>query len=198
MKDCLIIFYKVPELSPVKTRLASVIGQSIAEKVYLHLVDYTQNQVQRLDCKLHVYYFPEVVPIDSWSAYNVNKMQQSNGDLGNKMHTSFCDCFTLGFDKVIIIGTDCPEIKASHINEAFAALNHTDAVIGPAADGGYYLIGLKSPQLNLFTDIEWSSATVTQKTIEKLNDLSLSYTLLETLHDVDVVEDLKFMLKFLD
>lgn len=193
MTDCLLIFYKVPELSPVKTRLASVIGQVEAQNVYQKLVQHTINELLHLSCHKHVFYYPQVVEQDIWTSVAAAKHKQSTGDLGDKMSMAFKTGFQMQYKKVIIIGTDCPEITHQHISRAFEMLDSMDVVIGPAADGGYYLLGMKQPQLALFKNILWSTTSVFSSTMQVCKQEKLSYSLLETLHDIDEAEDLKYL-----
>lgn len=195
MSNCLIIFYKVPELSPVKTRLASVIGQVEAQNVYQRLVQYTQKQVSMLTCDKHVYYFPSTIENDSWDDLATEKHPQCDGDLGEKMKQAFAATFLKHYSKVVIIGTDCPELKSKHIEMAFECLSKNDVVIGPAADGGYYLLGMNRFHPKLFEEIVWSTSQVCSTTLEKCQKLRLTVGVLETLHDVDEPEDLKYLEK---
>jgi rSAM/selenodomain-associated transferase 1 len=115
---------------------------------------------------------------------------QAAGDLGERLHQAFGHAFSAGNTAVIIMGSDCPGLTAGVLRRAFAALAESDMVLGPAADGGYYLIGLSRPAPALFTDIPWSSSEVLARTLARAADLGLKTHLLGTLCDVDRPQDL--------
>ena len=118
---------------------------------------------------------------------------QSDGDLGDRMKQAFQLGFDQGCDRIVMTGTDCPAIDAGLIDRAFSILNQTDVVFGPAIDGGYYLIGLRKQVLELFSTIAWSTASVLKDSLAIVNDLNLSYELLEILPDIDRPEDLQYL-----
>jgi hypothetical protein len=120
------------------------------------------------------------------------KRKQVEGELGNKMQAAFEDCFNIGYKKLIIIGSDCYELTTEHIESAFAQLEKTDIVAGPAKDGGYYLLGMKKPNPTIFNLEAWSTANVLASTLQKCTDEGLSYYLLPLLNDVDEAEDVNF------
>ena len=109
--------------------------------------------------------------------------------MGLRMERAFQEAFQSGFKSVVLIGSDCPDRTPKIMEKAFDGLKHNDLVLGPAQDGGYYLIGLQKPQ-PLFTDIPWGSAEVFNRTLEKAQALGLKVLLLETLQDIDRPEDL--------
>jgi uncharacterized protein len=106
------------------------------------------------------------------------------------MMNAFKDVFGLGYSKAVLIGTDVPSLTEHILNDAFNKLDNNDIVIGPAYDGGYYLIGMKSIQTFLFQNIEWSTTKVLAQTISKIESHNLSYSLLPRLHDIDEEKDL--------
>jgi rSAM/selenodomain-associated transferase 2 len=115
---------------------------------------------------------------------------QGTGDLGCRMGRAFAEAFSEGVDRAVIIGTDCPEITPELICESFERLATSNLVFGPATDGGYYLIGLRRPAPELFTNIPWGSERVLEETLRLANELSLNVSLLKALSDVDRPEDL--------
>jgi rSAM/selenodomain-associated transferase 1 len=189
MKKGIIIFQKNTELGKVKTRIAQTLGKQEALEIYQVLVNYTHQQLQPIECEKLLYY-SEFIEEDfknfdkTYSAFI-----QTEGDLGQKMGDAFQNQFRDGFSKLLIIGTDCPEISAEIIQEAFEKLENTDIVIGPASDGGYYLLGLNRFIPGLFMNIPWSSEKVLSTTQSFLDENNISFALLPLLSDVDYQED---------
>lgn len=189
-KERLIIFYRNPELGKVKTRLAADIGDEKALAIYYLLSKHTRDITEKLFFDKVVYYTNFIDMEDSWDNHIYQKALQAEGDLGKKMEAAFAESFEKGYEKVCIIGTDCFELHESIIKEAFEKLDKCDAVIGPAKDGGYYLLGMKRLCQEIFYHKNWSTNTVLKKTIEDFDRLNLSYFKLEQLSDIDRKEDL--------
>jgi len=187
----LIIFIKNPVLGKVKTRLAATVGDERAMEVYHTLLAITRQVALGVDCQRQLYYSDVVDMHDEWDNDHFAKREQQGIDLGERMHRAFTASFAEGATKAIIIGSDCPDISANIINDAFDALNMHDVVIGPAEDGGYYLLGLKETIALLFTDKQWSTATVLKNTLADVERLGLSVGLLPTLSDLDNANDLR-------
>jgi len=124
-------------------------------------------------------------------------MPQSSGDLGSRMSKVFKDLFAWGYESAVIIGADSPTLPLSHLRAAFAALERNPVVLGPSLDGGYYLIGLRAPQPELFKGIAWSTNQVLSQTIERVNQLGLQVQCLEPWYDVDTVDALNFLVSHL-
>lgn len=184
------IFVKNPEIGKVKTRLAATVGDQEALKIYHHLLSYTQKVVLKVDTKKEVWYSKYVDETDLWAGELFIKKEQRGKHLGIRMKTAFQDSFLEDkHAQVVLIGSDCAELESCHINKAFEKLKSNDIVIGPAKDGGYYLIGMSKFLPSVFDDINWSTAEVLTQTIEKINTLNSSYYLLETLSDIDHFED---------
>ena len=114
---------------------------------------------------------------------------QASGGLGERMEQAFRQAFEAGAKKVVIIGSDCPELTGEMLQRAFDQLDEADYVLGPAPDGGYYLLGMKELESSVFHDIEWSTETVRAQTLEKIQAAGKSYALLPVLSDVDTEED---------
>ncbi|HLT07870.1 MAG TPA: TIGR04282 family arsenosugar biosynthesis glycosyltransferase [Cyclobacteriaceae bacterium] len=195
MKDAaLIIFQKKPESGKVKTRLATTIGDAKALATYQLLLKHTHEQVALLDAAVFVYFDKEIDP--NYLLHPRYKGAiQATGDLGQRMKTAIVEVRTSGYQRVLVIGSDCPGLQVSILQEAFSQLLNHDLVLGPAKDGGYYLIGMKKTHQELFADIPWSSADVLSKTLAIAKSLHLHVFLLPTLTDVDVYEDLDEDLK---
>lgn len=184
----LIIFAKNMVKGKVKTRLAATIGDEAAMQVYQKLVAYTAGVTSRLPCHKYVYFDAFIQEEELWKNY-FKKLQQGY-TLGDKMNNALQACFQNNYKSVVIIGTDCPQLTNSILSSAFNELNNYDVVLGPAADGGYYLIGMKEMHSQLFTNMQWSTANVCNETINRCKSLSLTYKLLPVLHDVDEEKDL--------
>lgn len=115
---------------------------------------------------------------------------QSEGDLGARMHAAMVDTFAWGFDRVLLIGSDLPTLPTAHLVDAMQALERAPMVIGPAEDGGYYLIGLRAPCAELFHDIEWGSADVLERTLSIARRCGLGVERVPQWHDIDTEANL--------
>jgi rSAM/selenodomain-associated transferase 1 len=186
MKEALIIFVRPPEPGKVKTRLAAQIGAGKAVAIYQKLLAHTKSVVMETSCDAFVF-TTETLQDDYWNDFMIE--QQSGNDLGEKMLHAFDAIFNKGYEKVLIIGSDCPQLSPAHIVKAFQGLDDYNVVIGSAKDGGYYLLGMKTLTKELFKNKSWSTSSVFQQTLDTLRQLDLSCFQLETLTDVDEVKD---------
>lgn len=186
-KNLLILFAKNPVKGQVKTRLALELGEAKTLKVYMKLLDYTMSilsQIQGIDIKV---YYSEFLPQEP----GFPTCLQSKGDLGEKMLKAFKENFKQDYNKIVIIGSDCPKLRTDHIYESFQRLNDKPIVIGPAEDGGYYLLGMNSLHESIFEDKPWSTSELLDHTIHTMLEKQIPYTLLEVLDDIDTLQDLK-------
>jgi rSAM/selenodomain-associated transferase 1 len=190
-RSALLIFAKNAEKGKVKTRLARSIGEQQALEVYQRLLEYTKEVTQPLSCEKFLYYGKYLPGNDQWPADHYTKKLQDGEGLGARMENAFREIFNKEYDKAIIIGTDCPEITTDMLRHAFKQLKSHEVVIGPAQDGGYYLLGMRQWYPSLFRDISWSTGQVLKQTIEKIENRSATYSLLPVLSDVDKLEDLE-------
>ena len=189
-KELLLIFIKNPESGKAKSRLAATLGPEKALYIYKQLLYHTRQISQKLPVALALYYSDFIPAVDEWDSELYIKMVQSGADLGEKMKRAFQEQFTQGYNRVCIIGSDCFELTSDIILEAFAKLEEHDVVIGPAADGGYYLLGMKYLQPNLFQGKNWSTDSVLKDTLADIKQSGLSVALLPSLTDVDEEKDL--------
>ncbi len=196
LDDRLIIFARNPEKGKVKSRLAKDIGEDQALGVYHKLLNYTKEITKKLNCDKAVYYSEYVDHNDLWDNMIYDKHLQQGADLGERMQDAFSRAFAEGKKRVIIIGSDCMELESYMIKEAFAVLDSNDVVLGPARDGGYYLLGMKSFLPTLFEEKPWSSPDLLMDTILDLKKMNASYYLLKTLNDIDTIDDLHQLSKF--
>ena len=192
MKSAILIFVRPPEPGKVKTRLATGIGAEKALQVYIFLLKHTAGLVSSLGIPLFVFYAGDVVTDDMFTGTQVTKLQQGEGDLGERMDAAFTEVFSRGFGQAVIIGSDCYELTSDIILEGLSLLQQTDLVIGPARDGGYYLLGMNQPVKSVFDAIAWSSQTVFRDTVARAARENCSVSLLPVLTDVDKAEDISF------
>ncbi len=190
MRKRLVIFYRNPELGKVKTRLARSLGDAAALAIYYKLAAHTRTICESLAVDKVLYYSDFIDHEDNWSKNVFNKALQHGDSLGARMNNAVAESFSSGFNRVVIIGTDCPELTPAIISEAFDRLNNHDVVLGPAADGGYYLLGATSYHPDFFRNKTWSTDAVLRETVKDCERLRLTHTLLPVLSDVDTVADL--------
>lgn len=193
MNSVLILFIKNPAIGKVKTRLAKSIGEKKALGVYRELLKKTVKIASHinLNCKKEVWYSDYINEKDQIDINTFDKKLQRGKHLGERMSDSFRLAFKNGFEKAVIIGSDCPELTSDTIESAFGLLDDNDMVIGPSFDGGYYLLGLNKYHPDLFSEIEWSSNKVLSSTIQKAENLNLKVSQLPVLNDIDTIEDLR-------
>lgn len=190
MNRAVIVFLKPIVPGRVKTRLAKDVGETKACHIYQKLITHTADSIRSLNADVYLFYDEFA---DDTQALFLNPMQiclQQGEDLGARMMHAFQYVFSLAYEQVLIIGTDCPLLTAEILEQAFEFLNQTQAVIGPATDGGYYLLGLTQCIEALFKDISWSTDTVLRQTLQKLNDETIPFRLLPELSDADTLADL--------
>jgi uncharacterized protein len=191
-KRLLLLFVRAPELGKVKTRLAEAVGPEVALEIYIHLLQHTRQVTEKLQTDKAVYFADAIVEDELWPKGIYQHHLQTQGDLGQKMQTAFEDAFAAGYRSVVIIGSDCKQLTPEIIEQAFDALKTHEVVIGPALDGGYYLLGMNKLYPELFQNKTWSTSTVFAETLYEVERLHLSHKLLPELSDVDHVEDVDF------
>lgn len=195
MSERLILFTRYPEPGKAKTRLIPALGAEAAAEIHRQMTEHTLAQVKPLQrsrpLTVEIWFAGgDRTRMQNWLGSDITYQLQPEGDLGDRMAQAFQRAFDGGMKTAIIIGTDCPELTDALLTEAFQALQQTDVVLGPAADGGYYLIGLRRLVPKLFKTIAWSTDRVFQQTVDIANNLNLSLTTLPTLTDVDRPDDL--------
>ncbi len=191
----LVVFMRLPGTGEIKTRLARTLGIEAAERFYRMCVEHLFEETERLSPSIvkYIYYTPLKADeeLKSWAGLHFRFKPQAGGDLGNRLKTIFHDQFKMGLKKVIVIATDVPDLSASDIEEAVAALNRADIVIGPCNDGGYYLIGMTEYHPALFRNISWSTGVVYEQTLAIASKLGLRVCNLRSLDDIDTECDLR-------
>ena len=188
-KNLLLVFTRNPALGKVKTRLAKTVGAKTALEIYTFLLERTRDIAVKVAADKAVHYSVKVREDDIWDATIFQKHQQVGEDLGIRMLHAFKKGFEAGYEKVIIIGSDLYDLTAETIENSFIALAKNDFVIGPAEDGGYYLLGMNSLEKKVFKNKDWGTATVRKDTLEDLKDKKVF--LLAPLNDVDIFEDIE-------
>jgi hypothetical protein len=195
VREGLIVFTRYPEPGKTKTRMIPVLGASGAARLHRQMTEDTLIQVKELQVfrpiSVEVYFAGGSQQLmQEWLGSDVVYRQQSEGDLGRRMASAFQASFAVGMQRVVIIGTDCPDLKSQVISEAFRALEEYDLVLGPAEDGGYYLIGLVRLIPELFVGVSWGTSQVRQQTVEIAERFDLAIAYLPILKDIDRPEDL--------
>jgi rSAM/selenodomain-associated transferase 1 len=188
-KKLLLIFTKNPQLGKVKTRLAKTVGDEKALFIFNKLVSKTSEVVEKVNVHKSLYYSDFVDDQDIWEGSVSDKSIQEGNCLGERMANAFKKGFDDGFNRIIVIGTDLWNLDTQIINKAFAALKNKDGVIGPATDGGYYLLGLSKWIPQVFDGKNWGTSSVLDDTLTDFKNNTLVQ--LETKNDVDYFEDLK-------
>jgi uncharacterized protein len=191
-RDLLGFFAKYPEPGQVKTRLAKDIGPGPAAAFYRRIAEYVLKRTAPLGSGYLriVFYTPDVMrqSFVDWLGNEVLRTQRGS-DVGERMTNALEEMLEMGAEKAIVVGADIPGLHRGIIDRAFRELDCADIVIGPALDGGYYLIGMKSAHPEIFLNIDWGEGDVFEKTVFNINKMGLRYHTVETLFDVDSLED---------
>lgn len=192
----LIVFTRYPEAGKTKTRLVPVLGPGGAAELHRRMTDRTFRRVRQFlaayPVSLRVHYDGENEEgLRAWLGADLRMVPQVRGDLGRRMDYAFGEAFGQGMRRVVLIGTDIPGIRAAHMARAFEALGRNDVVLGPAGDGGYYLIGLRGPAHELFEGMPWGTPEVLEATRKVASAHGLRVECLERLDDVDRPEDIR-------
>ena len=199
-KQHLIIFTRYPEPGKTKTRMIPALGEVGAADLQTQMTEYTVSQVRALQTISAItvevrFTGGSAELMQSWLGSNFVYQSQGEGDLGKRMLRSIQNAFANDAQQVMIIGTDCPGLNDKILTSAFEKLQDYDVVLGPALDGGYYLIALSQVIPDVFFNINWGTDQVFSQTVEILRQLNLSSTYLPSLADVDRPEDLPVWLQ---
>ncbi|MDA7633692.1 TIGR04282 family arsenosugar biosynthesis glycosyltransferase [bacterium] len=185
----LIVFLKVPEPGFVKTRLAATVGPHKACEIYCELVE---GQLERIrsfpNVELRIAPDDRIVECESWRQPHWTIRSQGGGDLGARMSRAFEEAFSSGWERVLAIGSDCPYVGIDQIKDGSNSLDKKPVVLGPARDGGYWMIGMSRHLPSLFDGIEWSTQKVLEQTMKKAAAQGESVSLLDTLEDIDDID----------
>jgi hypothetical protein len=193
-QQCLLIFIKNPVRGKVKTRLARTVGENEALKIYEQLLHITRENTALLrGVTRHIFYSDFIPQKDEWHNDLYIKQLQKGEDLGKRMYEAFNTCWHTA-SRFVIIGADCPTLLPQILNDAFEALTQNDFVVGAAADGGYYLLGIRKigdtpPPQYLFQNIAWSTPQVLETTLQRITLAQKTVYMLPILHDIDEEKD---------
>lgn len=194
MSSCIVVFGREPIPGLVKTRLARAVGSETAAGIYRELLAWTVERAIATGKSVTLSLAAE--PSPAWaSAWNIPVETQPEGDLGTRMLETLSRRFQEGYDRALIIGSDCPGVGPHHLEAAIAALDHHRVVLGPARDGGYWLVGQRAPQTDCFSGVPWSSDRTLAATRQRLEELGVGWTELDQLDDVDTEAALERVLR---
>ncbi|MCL6267642.1 TIGR04282 family arsenosugar biosynthesis glycosyltransferase [Flagellimonas myxillae] len=185
----LLIFTRNPELGKCKTRLAAKVGDLAALEIYKFLLSHTVGLTKGLASDKWVFYSEEIWEDDVWPTAHYQKKLQKGDDLGQRMLHAFQEGFESGYEKIIIIGSDMYDLSQGDLESAFSHLEHHDFALGPAEDGGYYLLGMTRLKKELFLHKSWGTDTVLPSTLKDL--VGETCAVLPIKNDVDHYEDIK-------
>ncbi len=195
LDSCILLFVKFPGKGSVKTRLAKDIDPGFVQILYRNFVFDMLETLAKANLPIIVYFYPPEsgAAVSKWLGGNYLYVPQNGSDLGERMKNAFKDVFERGFSKAVIIGSDIPDLKISILEMAFNSLHANDMVVGPSADGGYYLIGFRHDSFlpEVFKGISWGTDTVLKDTLKILREKNYKAHFLPELRDVDTIEDLK-------
>lgn len=194
-KERVILFTRYPIPGRTKTRLIPALGPEGSCDLHRHLVHhllrilkpYTASSQVSLEVRFEG---GSCSLMEQWLGVGLSYVPQGEGDLGLRLERAFDEAFEEGDERVVLIGSDCPALTERILDEALAGLNEKDLVLGPAQDGGYYLIGLRQPAPDLFQAMPWGTDQVLTETRQAAESQGLKVLLLESLSDVDRPEDL--------
>lgn len=192
-RTTVLVFVRAPRRGEVKTRLAADVGPDAALQLYRRMAEHSVARAREVEgATVRVHYTPADAgaEVAAWLGNEPEYRAQSVGDLGERMRSAVVAAFADGFGRVVIVGSDLPGLTTQILRAAFAELEAHDAVLGPARDGGYYLLGLRRMLPGIFREIPWSTDRVLALTLERLRERGIRPALLPVLGDVDTIEDL--------
>ncbi len=194
MRAEIVVFGRVPAPGRVKTRLAKVIGPDAAAEIYRALLDHVLAEVCATGLPVTLA-LADAAPLGDWRPPSDARVEiQVQGDLGRRMQTAFERRFAAGAHAVVLVGSDLPAIAAGHLTEATTALSRVPVVLGPAADGGYWLVGQLAPGFDLFSGVVWSAPETLTATRKRIGTLGIAHEEVSVQHDVDTLQDLETVL----
>jgi rSAM/selenodomain-associated transferase 1 len=198
-ENCILFFVKHPASGKVKSRLAEQIGQDVATDLYKSFVSDILTTLHAISVNFKIVFYPldAEKKFQKWLGEKYSYVRQTGKDLGQRMKNAFLQAFSDGFDKVVLIGSDIPDLPVEYLKLGFKALETNDVVLGPSSDGGYYLTGFAKEAFlpDVFEGITWSSADVFEQTLNILKKHKQKVYLLPQWHDVDTLTDLSSLVR---
>jgi|YNPNPStandDraft_1061719.scaffolds.fasta_scaffold29926_1 rSAM/selenodomain-associated transferase 1 len=196
---CLLIFVRYPKRGEVKRRLSLILDEDTVLDLYRCFVIDTMSLAFRVSVPFIICYTPSesLSLFKKWLGSSYDYAPQTGRDLGERMMNSFQYAFKHGYKRVVLIGSDCPDLPERLVSDAYESLGKHDVVLGPAADGGYYLIGLREQALDptLFQGVEWGASNVFNETMNRCSLKGYTVSVLPQWWDVDTCDDLVAMIK---
>jgi rSAM/selenodomain-associated transferase 1 len=196
---CVLCFVKYPEKGQVKLRLIANLDDDVVVELYRNFVLDLVSLLKKLDTQFYLCFSPlnAQKKYQEWLGSSYSYVPQEGNDLGERMKNGFCYAFTEEFRRVILIGSDSPDLPGDFLRNAIVELQTHDMVLGPSFDGGYYLIGFRDDTFlpSVFDGISWSSSSVFQETISRIKNAGRSLSLLPVWSDVDIISDLKNLVR---
>lgn len=188
-KKAVIVFVKNPEPGNVNTRLAEEIGETGAVDIYRQLLQHTHDVLIPVSAGKFIFYVDEINRLDLWKTNSFYKQLQHGNDVGERMQHAFSFLFELGYERVLIIGNEYPQLTTDILNSAFELLETNDVCIGPVDNGEYYLLGLRATHPPFFKNKAWGTNTVYNCTLNDAKEAGLSVAAIEKLRDVSTLKD---------
>ncbi len=191
--SAVIIFIKEPGKGQVKSRLARALGKELAKEAYIHFTLDILRTIRKYPLRIFFYPPDSRIALMRWLGKDFVCIPQKGRGLGKRMENAFVRSFSDGLEKALIVGSDIPDLAPEVIDEAFEALDKSDAVIGPATDGGYYLIGFNKTSFLpvIFRGIKWGSGSVFRETMDIFRNFGSRVHILPEWQDVDTLKDLR-------
>jgi uncharacterized protein len=188
----LLVFAKAPRPGGVKTRLGAALGTDLAADLYRAMAEGVLARTRAAPCVRSVFFAPREAEAEmaAWLPHET-LVPQDGADLGARMAAAFAWAFSVGATKVVLVGTDAPGLSDEHVRAALVVLDAHDVVLGPALDGGYYLVALRRPAPALFDGVAWGTADVLAQTVARAEAAGLAVAPLAPLGDVDELADLR-------
>lgn len=198
-EKCTLLFMKYPKKGQVKTRISRKIGDLITVELYKNFVLDLLSTLDKIETDLWVCFYPKASQkkLAKWLGNKYFYIPQKGENLGQRMKNSFLEAFARGYRRVVVIGSDIPDLPGVFIKEAFSYFETSDVVIGPATDGGYYLVGFRYDTflLKVFEGIHWSTDTVFRETMTILEKSNRKVHILPEWSDVDTIDDLRNLIQ---
>jgi rSAM/selenodomain-associated transferase 1 len=197
--SCLLLFVKYPEKGKVKLRLSADLDEDTVVDLYRCFVSDTLDTIKKTHIQCYLCFYPTdmLEKFQKWLGTAMAFFPQEGTNLGQRMKNCFMQAFAKGYQHVILIGSDSPDLPADILLKALDELQTNDVVLGPSCDGGYYLIGFqnKSFEPSVFDDVHWGTASVFTETIQKIEKKNYHLSILPVWSDVDTLTDLKSLIK---